>query len=158
MQPLIKEIKANIALSTAISYFVKKGWFIYLPVSDRGSVDLIVSPDNVELFRVQCKYTSSLHNASLKRRKKEIYQVFMRGVERQGTNKWKSITRYDEKSFDILFVLTPKRIYLLDWKKICNNREKIPSCIILGEKVKDFIIFEPALNQPTLEAPSVRVG
>src|SRR5215471_13949446 len=54
--------KGNIALAQALSYFGKRGYYLFLPVGDNGgAIDLAISEDGTNLLRVQCKYTARQH-------------------------------------------------------------------------------------------------
>lgn len=52
-------IKGNIALAEAISYFTKQKYIVSIPLNDSQCYDLIIEKDG-KLQTVQVKYTSEL--------------------------------------------------------------------------------------------------
>ena len=123
--------KGNIAVAHAIAYFSTNGYSVFLPVGDAGgAIDLIVSPDNVEVKRVQCKYTARRHYASAKRYPDNaaIWDVNIAQVA------------YTAQSFDLLFVSTPDGNYLVNWEDFCTERGKIPMSVLFGEKMSKWKI------------------
>lgn len=50
-------LKGNVALGQAISYFTSKGYIVSLPINDSQAYDLIIEK-NMQLQTVQVKYTS----------------------------------------------------------------------------------------------------
>jgi PD-(D/E)XK endonuclease len=118
--------RGNIALATAITYFVSHGYFVFLPVGDNGGpIDIIVSCDGVHIERVQCKYTR------MRRRYTKTFRVQLITGSRNNTT-----IRYDEHSFDLLFVQTPVKIFLIPWGELWRlYKGKIPANLPLGDKM-----------------------
>jgi hypothetical protein len=48
--------KGDIGLAAVIADVVRKGFFVFLPFSDRTHVDLIIADKNMKIQRVQIKY------------------------------------------------------------------------------------------------------
>lgn len=111
----------NIALSKAISHFVDKGWYVFLPIGDNGGdIDLItVDPQSPSSpLRVQCKYTSH-HRGSL--RGTHTYRVDLRASTSRLQSSRGLITPYCAESFDFLFVATPEGSYLIPWEEMLED-------------------------------------
>lgn len=102
--------KGNIGLANAIAYFARKQYFIFLPIGDNGgAIDLVVSKDGSQVQRVQCKYTTVLHKST-----RNVYVLTRLN------------TYYGKESFDLLYVVTPKGDYLIDWIAYCAAHSAIP--------------------------------
>ena len=139
--------QGNLALGRAVSHFTQMSYLVFMPFGDNSAeIDLVVSPDGKTLYRVQCKHTVTVHPSSLKNYGKTLYQVDLR-VFTNNNLKAKRLTKtvaYTADSFDVLFVSTPERIWLLDWAALCRPlnpfRRTIgpPSLIVLGNRAISF--------------------
>jgi PD-(D/E)XK endonuclease len=141
MMNLTSKHKGNVALAQALSYFGKRGYYLFLPVGDNGGdIDLVISGDGTNLQRVQCKYTSRPHNSTMRRYPdRSLWVVEMRQTRRREKDGHVyAELNYNENSFDLLFVVTPTGDYLVDWKSICQERGKAPSNIILGQQMEKY--------------------
>jgi hypothetical protein len=134
--------KGNIALARALSYFGEKGYYLFLPVGDNGgAIDLAISEDGISLQRVQCKYTQKRHNSMMKRYPDSpVWEVGLRQTGRSVTENGKITAelRYDEASFDLLFVATPGGDYLIEWKAFCQELGHIPTSLQLGKNAEKY--------------------
>ena len=115
--------RGNIALGRAIAHFTGAGYFAFAPIGDNsGSIDLVISPDGVKLYRVQCKYTVHVHTSILNKTGKIVYQAGLRSYTRDNEKGRATNTKtYTESDFDILFVSAPDRDWLIDWAKLCRS-------------------------------------
>ncbi len=140
--------QGNIALSRAIAYLSTTGHYIFLPVGDSGgTIDIVVSPDGVILYRVQCKYTEHLHSEMSQRYPgRMVYMVGLRQVKERIHRIASKQPCYEKISFDWLFVSTPKGDYLIDWPKLCEERGKVPSALILGKQLDQYIVKQPIVS------------
>ena len=57
--------KGNIGYAMVIADVMKKGYFIFTPIADTTSVDLVIGNDKMELKRVQIKYRAKNNNGVL---------------------------------------------------------------------------------------------
>ena len=136
--------KGNIALAHALAYFGEKGYYIFLPVGDNGgAIDLAISADGTSLQRVQCKYTQIRHN-SMKERYPDS-PVWLVGLRHTGrtvaeSGSFTSELKYDENSFDWLFVATPGGDYLIEWKPFCQKLGRVPISLQLGKNAEKYRI------------------
>ena len=129
----------QLAVAKAISYFTELGWMVFLPITDRGDIDIIVSPDGKKLYRVQCKYTSKIHVEMWRKYRKKVFEVDLRQMKERKSNTSKLY--YTKDSFDILFILTEDAsIYIVDWAKLCEEYGKIPTTLRLGKKIEKFLL------------------
>jgi hypothetical protein len=143
---LNSKTRGNVALGRAVAHFSRQGHFVFVPFGDNsGKIDLVISPDGVTMYRVQCKHASHVHTNILKKTGKTVYQLGLRGYiwnNEKGTGTRKRV--YDKSSFDILFVSTPERDWLLDWPAICgatNPHRKTsgpPHGLVLGQRIAPF--------------------
>jgi hypothetical protein len=134
--------KGNIALAAAITYFVSHAYAVFLPLGDNGgAIDMIVSRDGVHTQRVQCKYTR------IRQRYETRYQVQLASRSRNHT-----MIRYTEHSFDLLFVQTPVKSFLIPWDALWRLYEgKIPINLLLGSKMAPYALDE-SLALPSLKS------
>ena len=131
--------KGNIAVANAISHFSRSGHFVFLPIGDNGGeIDIIISPDGTEIQRVQCKYTSRKHNASLKRDpESRIWEVDLRKVKHRPRRRSEIV--YTRDSFDFLFITTPDGDYLIDWPQFCDLKGGVaPYTLRLGKRAAHY--------------------
>lgn len=136
--------KGNVALARALSYFGGKGYYLFLPVGDNGgAIDLAISEDGISLQRLQCKYTQKRHNSMMKRYPHSpVWEVGLRQTGRNLTESGKITAelRYNETSFDFLFVATPGGDYLIEWKPFCQELGHIPTSLQLGKNAEKYRI------------------
>jgi hypothetical protein len=124
--------KGAVAVGRAVSHFSTIGYAVFLPVGDGGGeVDLVVSPNGQDVQRVQCKYTSGRHSASVKRDpESRIWQVNLRSA--RGRMSY-TMTAYEKQSFDLLYVVTPDGDYLFEWAALCDKLKKVPTELRIGK-------------------------
>jgi hypothetical protein len=142
---------SNIAVGRAIAYFTTHGYFVFTPIGDHsGAIDLIVSSDGIKLLRVQCKYTEQVHSSLQRRYAKIVYQVDLRNwIHNNHSNKCFG-RLYSPDSFDVLFIATPEKDWLLDWPAVCaapnprRTTQGAPSCLVLGNGIAAFRLSKPA--------------
>lgn len=48
--------KGNLGYAMVIADVMKKGYFVFTPIADTTSVDMVIGNDKMELKRVQVKY------------------------------------------------------------------------------------------------------
>jgi hypothetical protein len=140
---LTSKHKGNIALARAISYFGGKGYYLFLPIGDNGgAIDLAVSEDGTNLYRVQCKYTQIRHNSMMKRYPDSL--VWRINLQQPGRRRvdGRIITEmaYDEHSFDWLFVSTPSGDYLMEWRVLCQELGYAPRELTFGKNAEKYRI------------------
>ncbi len=138
--------QGNVAVARAIAYFAILGHYVFLPIGDNGgAIDLIASPDGMNVRRVQCKWTGHLHTALLARDpQSRVWEVNLRQFK--GRRQSSTILFYTADSFDLLFVSTPDGDYLIPWDKLCAERGNVPSTIQLGKKMSQYKLGQ--VNQP----------
>lgn len=111
--------QGDIGVAEAISWFVKNGYKISIPISESLDYDLIADLKG-KLFKIQVKTSRYTRNGS-------VYEVSLStsGGNRSGKNK---ITFFDERNIDFLFVLLENGKKYLIPKNDLNNKK----CIRLG--------------------------
>jgi PD-(D/E)XK endonuclease len=140
--PVSSNHKGNIALGSAVAYFASHGYYVFLPVGDNGgAIDVIVSVDGVHTERVQCKYTTAMLKSG-----SAVYGVMLGTTYRRKTGVIRtksSVIRYAEQSFDLLFVQTPRHIFLIPWERLWGlYAGRIPFRLHLGPKMTPYIITD----------------
>lgn len=103
--------KGDVGLGVAISYFIRSGYTVSIPLTDSQEYDLIVDKDNL-LQRVQVKTTAG--------KKDDIFIVQLRTrTTKGGKNYFKN---FDNSLVEILFILTESgEEYLIPSKEIENK-------------------------------------
>lgn len=114
--------KGSLAVGEAISYFIKNGITVLIPVSDCDKYDLAIDEKGY-IKKIQCKYSND-------REKSGAYIIDLRtfGGYRNRTYH----TKYLEKDFDYLF------IYCSDGKKYLIPAEKVAGKSHLAVGVKSW--------------------
>lgn len=107
--------KGDIAVGKAISYFIRNGYEVCLPIGDKRHYDIIIEK-NGRLERVQIKYAGrnkTTHGV------KCVASLRITG----GNQSFNYIRKYSSKDFDSLFIYTENgNSYYLPWKLIsCTN-------------------------------------
>jgi PD-(D/E)XK endonuclease len=148
----------NVAMGKAVAHFTTEGYFVFTPFGDNtGAIDLVVSPDGIAMYRVQCKHTTAIHSNILAKTGKKVYHLLLRGYV--WNNDKGSGTRariYTETSFDILFASTPERNWLIDWKALSHSVSPFrkttgaPTSLVLGKRVMEFEWILPAPMEVTI--------
>jgi len=116
--------KGDIGLAKVITDVTTKGFFVFLPFSDRTHVDLIIADKNMKTQRVQIKYISV--------NEKGVLEVVMSSV----VNGKKILV--DLSKTDI-------------WAIYCPNTDEIyyvTTVELLGKKTMTLRINESSINQP----------
>lgn len=116
-------LKGNIALGKAISYFTEQGYIINLPLNDSQCYDLIIEKEG-KLQTVQVKYTNHKGN-------KESYECKLSTVS--GTNR-KEIYNLKDTFCELLFIYCANgNMFLIPIKEIATQ-----SIVTLNEKSSKF--------------------
>jgi hypothetical protein len=126
--------KGSIALSRAITYFIRQNYSVFLPLSDNGGdIDVIITKDGENVIRIQCKYTERYK--IIKNKKVWLIDLRVRNGKRN--------TSYRKNSFDKLFVSTPKKDYIFDWGELIERyKNKIPKTLLINEgKNKNYALL-----------------
>jgi hypothetical protein len=107
--------KGDLAVASAISYFMSSGYEVCLPIGDKKDYDLVVEKDRI-LSRVQVKY------AGLYPSRGNSCRAALRitgGNQSRNTAK-----KYDDSAFELLYVFTAKNErYLIPWKNLTARNE-----------------------------------
>lgn len=103
-------IKGNIGLGSAISYFTSKGYIVSIPLNDSQDYDLIVDIDGI-LNRVQVKYTG--HKAP-----SGNYILAMRSMSGTSRTAYKTL---NETDIDLVFVYTEEYTLLIPISRLPNK-------------------------------------
>lgn len=108
--------KGDIALSQAISFFIKNGYEVCLPIGNKRAYDFITEKNNL-LERVQVKYAGKYRKS--KNKEKCIAALRVMG----GNQSFNYAKKYSNKDFDSLFIYTEKNeCYYIPWKSVdCRN-------------------------------------
>jgi len=105
--------KGNLAVASAIRYFVAAGYTISIPLTDATKYDLVVERGGT-FQAVQCKYAGYEGNP-------RVYAVplYVSGGNRSAGNRR---IKYQQGDFDILFVLCANgRMYAIPLEKIAGR-------------------------------------
>lgn len=117
-------MRATYSISMCLAYFSLKGKIVLFPVVESGHYDLVV--DDVGLKRIQCKYTSSLRQNS----KVPTLSLSANHIKRE---------RYSADSFDLLWITTQERNYLIPIDVISRNGVVI-SGLALNRNYNKYIV------------------
>ncbi|HEU5004709.1 MAG TPA: group I intron-associated PD-(D/E)XK endonuclease [Candidatus Saccharimonadales bacterium] len=106
--------KGDLALASAIQYFVSQDYEVCLPIGDKRDYDLIIEKGG-QLSRVQVKYAG----------------LYLRGNQCKvglritgGNQSFHYAKKYMDDAFDELFVYTAKgEMFLLPWSKVTARNE-----------------------------------
>lgn len=105
--------KGSLAVSHCIAKLYEEGYEVFIPIGDRLKYDLIFD-DGKELWKVQVKY------AGLTTKNKCIVGLRTTG----GNQSFNYARKYDDSSFDYLYVFTAKNEhYLIKWSDIKARNE-----------------------------------
>lgn len=88
--------KGNIALASAISYYIKNGYEVSLPLTESTKYDLIVDKEG-DLYKVQCKFTGHSKPSG-------NFTVPLRVMG--GNQSFHTAKTYSEGDFDFIFAET----------------------------------------------------
>lgn len=105
--------KGDIALTQAIAYFASVGYEVLLPIGDKRDFDCVIEKDGL-LHKVQVKF-AGVYNSG----------VCKVGLRITGGNQSRNYAKkYNNNSFDILFVYTQKGDrFSIPWKDIIARNE-----------------------------------
>jgi hypothetical protein len=118
--------QGNIGVALAISYFVKLGCTISIPLNDSQEYDLVVDIDGF-LNKVQVKTTNS----------KTPDNNYIATLRNSGGSTRKVYGRVCDSEIDILFVVTAEgTMYNFPFIEI----QHLVNSITLGKKYQDFIV------------------
>ncbi len=107
--------RGDLAVGKAISFFIKNGHEVCLPIGDKRDYDFIVEK-NGELEKVQVKYAGVYNNKS------KTCKVGLRITG--GNQSYTYAKKYKNDAFDILFVYTAKdEEYVIPWNKLKTRNE-----------------------------------
>lgn len=106
--------KGDLAVASAIHYFMTNGYEVCLPIGDKKDYDIIVEQDN-NLYKVQIKFAGIYsRNGQCK--------VGLRITG--GNQSYNTAKKYGNAAFDFLYVYTEKKqIFLLPWNKVMARNE-----------------------------------
>jgi hypothetical protein len=105
--------KGNLAIASAVSYFVSAGYTVSIPLTDAAKYDLVVEREGT-FQAVQCKYAGYEGNP-------RIYSVplYVSGGNRSAGNRR---IKYQKGDFDILYVLCANgRAYSIPFQAIAGQ-------------------------------------
>ena len=125
----------EICLIRAIEYFLKKDYLVFIPISERGTADIIVD-NGRNILKVQCKYTSWVDRYGY--RKLKLLTTFGKKVN----NRWQ-YKKYNNKDFHRLFICTDEdKKYLIPSKKILSekNNNYLKPSITLSPKYNTYLV------------------
>ena len=107
--------KEDIAVASAINYFISNSYEVCLPIGDKRDYDFVVEKKGV-LYKVQVKYAGKYasHNNQCRV-----------GLRITGGNKsGNSVKKYTDNAFDFLFVFSDNnKRNLLPWSEIKARNE-----------------------------------
>lgn len=108
--------KGDIAVGQAISFFIKNGYEVCLPIGDKRHYDFIVEK-NSSLEKVQVKYAGRYTKG--RNKNKCIAALRITG----GNQSFNYSKKYSDKAFDSIFIFTEKeKSYYIPWKLVsCRN-------------------------------------
>ena len=109
------KVKGDLAVASAISFFIANGYEVCLPIGDRTDYDLVVEKQN-KLSKIQVKY------AGLYLSRDNTCRVGLRITG--GNQSYNTAKKYSLDAFDYLYVLTARNErYFVPWKDITARNE-----------------------------------
>jgi hypothetical protein len=111
---MISKEKGDIAQGAAISYFMKNGYEVCLPIGDKRTYDMLIEI-NGDVQKVQVKF-AGIYTAS------DQCKVGLRTTG--GNQSYNYSKKYSDNEFDLLFVYTARNdSFLLPWNEITARNE-----------------------------------
>jgi len=121
--------KGDIALGHAINYYLSHGYEVCLPIGNKSAYDLIIEKDGI-IKRVQVKFAGQYRG-----KKQCLVGLRITG----GNQSYHYAKKYQDGSFDILFIYTQKKEkYHIPWDAIKARSE----LSIEQPKYRRFLIIE----------------
>ena len=116
MLMLTTKERGDLAVASAINFFMGSGYEVCLPIGDKKDYDIVVEKGG-ELFKVQIKYAGLYPSKN-----DNSCRVGLRITG--GNQSYSTAKKYKDDSFDYLFVYTAKNErYFIPWKDITARNE-----------------------------------
>lgn len=128
--------KGDIGLSKVIADVVSKGYFIFLPLSDRTHVDLIIANKKMNLKRIQIKYISINKGGVLSIVTSTVINGKKTPMDLSQTDIWAIYCPDNDK---IYYVSTNELLYKKTFNLRINKPKQIQKNINYGN---DYLSFE----------------
>jgi hypothetical protein len=105
--------KGNLAVASAIAYFVSSGYMVSIPLSDTAKYDLVIEKQGA-FQAVQCKYAGYERSAGI-----FAVPLYVSGGNRSAGN---HRIRYQSGDFDVLYILCAnQRAYAIPFGEIADQ-------------------------------------